>query len=213
MAWNPFDKSAAEAPTTELPPVDVPVADATAIVPPVPAPQSENLRRAFEAAQREVDDAAPEASASAVPQASVPEASAPAPLRFGGATRFGAQDESVPAPPEPAPSVPEPAPSVWAAAAASVLPTEEPTQVMPAPARAAVGPTDDAVTAEQASLERERAARREARRAALQPVRRTGLRRRMPKRGRSPVPAAHRPAPEASSRHRRPVEGVAADRP
>jgi len=52
MAWNPFDKSAAEAPTTELPPVDVPVADATAIVPPVPAPQSENLRRAFEAAQR-----------------------------------------------------------------------------------------------------------------------------------------------------------------
>ena len=180
MAWNPFHKSAPEAPTRVMRPIDVPVADATAIETAAPpaAPQSENLRLAFEAAQREVD---------AEQSPPVPDEAAPAPvapLRFGGATRFeGAPVEPAPVVAEPAASEPaasepvvaEPAasevvaPPAWAEA---LLPVDEPTQVMDVPARTvAVSSADDATSAEQARLERERAARREARMAALEPVR------------------------------------------
>jgi putative oxidoreductase len=167
MAWNPFHKSAPEAPTLVMRPVEVPVADATMLETPAApvAPQSENLRLAFEAAQREAD------AEQSLPAPEVAAPASAAPPRFGGATRF----EAAPVVAEPTASEVTPA-SAWApvavAVAPAVLAADEPTQVMDVPARTvAVSPSDEATSVEQARLERERAARREARMAALEPVR------------------------------------------
>ncbi|SMO84191.1 DoxX family protein [Propioniciclava tarda] len=162
-------------------------------------PQSDAVADAFAAAQRDAETraaqvAAPEVVAPVIP-AQQPVAAPAALRRFGGATKY--VDGAVPAAAAPVPAAPVPADPAAPAAPVAVTNPAPTTPAAPAPiepvsadqaVRAAsdeldpdslyrpgaarTGDTavmDESVTAEQARLERERAARREARMAALAP--------------------------------------------
>lgn len=196
MAWNPPRKDApepVEPQADEWANTDAPapgVQGSSPAAEPEAAfglPQSEAVADAF-AAQRDAETRAAQVAA--------PEAVAPAALRrFGGATKY--VDGAVPAAAAPVPAAPVPADPAAPAAPVAVTNPAPSTPGAPAPiepdsadqaVRAAsddldpdslyrpgaarTGDTavmDDSVTAEQARLERERAARREARMAALAP--------------------------------------------
>ncbi len=196
MAWNPPRKDApepVEPQADEWANTDAPapgVQGSSPAAEPEAAfglPQSDAVADAF-AAQRDAETRAAQVAA--------PEAVAPAALRrFGGATKY--VDGAVPAAAAPVPAAPVPADPAAPAAPVAVTNPAPSTSGAPAPiepdsadqaVRAAsddldpdslyrpgaarTGDTavmDDSVTAEQARLERERAARREARMAALAP--------------------------------------------
>lgn len=181
MAWKPFSNSAPTEPTPARAVTDVPVLDSTQVeLTPSGTPDTADSAVADERDSAEHNSAdQPLEATTVLPVVAADEPADPAPVglpRLGGATKYSSgesADAPVEAPAEAADAVvtqPDPEPADVAPVAPVARDTRGPAHAM-TPDVADDLDANDPVSAEQARLDRERAARREARMAALAPVR------------------------------------------